>query len=870
MRTMALPSPQKSNDPPAAPPAAPFEQFRSHILELLAGGESLQCLLDAIVLGMEALHPSMLCSILLLDHDGIHLTLGSAPSLPATYNQAIEGVAIGMGVGSCGTAAFTKARVVVSDINTHPYWAPYKEAALSAGLGACWSQPILSASQQVLGTFAIYHREPNTPTDWDIHVITESARLASIALERKLAEERLHLAASVFTHAREGIMITGLDGKIIDINEAFCRITGYSRDEVMGRNPRFLKSGRQERDFYVTMWRELHDKGHWHGEIWNRRKSGEHYAEMKTISAVRDEQGVIRHYVALFSDITAIKEHERQLEHIAHYDALTGLPNRVLLADRLQQAMAQARRRNQCLAVAYLDLDGFKEVNDRHGHDMGDQLLMALSTRMRQALREGDTLARLGGDEFVLVLSDLPDLDTCLIILNRVLAAAALAVQVGGLTLHVSASLGVTLYPQADDVDADQLLRQADQAMYQAKVAGKNRLHVFDAEFDRSVRGHHASLAHIRQALVHQEFVLHYQPKVNMRTGQVIGAEALIRWQHPERGLLSPAEFLPVIEDHPLAIDVGEWVINTALQQVSLWRQAGLRIPVSVNVGARQLLQTDFVERLRRLLAAHPDVPPQSLELEVLETSALGDLARVSALIDTCQAMGVRFALDDFGTGYSSLTYLKRLPVTQLKIDQSFVRDMLDDPDDLAILEGVIGLSNAFRRELIAEGVETVDHGLMLLYLGCERAQGYGIARPMPADALPAWVRQWQPDPSWQNLPDFQRDDVPLLVAQVKHHAWIAAIAAYLQGQRDDPPPLNVHHCCFGRWLDVDAPRLTAHQSRIAQLGALHQRVHNLAEALCDLKAQGRDSQAIARLHELYDVRDALLNALSALMVAQR
>ena len=384
------------------------------------------------------------------------------------------------------------------------------------------------------------------------------------------------------------------------------------------------------------MWDALTGRGHWNGEVWNRRKDGEVYAEMLTISAVKDAAGTVQHYVALFSDITAIKQHQSQLEHMAHFDALTNLPNRVLLADRLQQAMAQAQRRGQQLAVAYLDLDGFKAINDHHGHEIGDQVLIDLASRMRDCLRECDTLARLGGDEFVAVLIDLTEPEASVPLLNRLLAAAALPVPIGELSLQVSASLGVTFYPQAHDIDADQLLRQADQAMYQAKLAGKNRYHVFDAVQDSSIRGQHESLKRIRLALAHGEFVLHYQPKVNMRSGAVIGAEALIRWQHPEKGLLAPAAFLPVIEDHPLAVDVGEWVIDAAMHQMETWHAAGLDLPVSVNIGARQLQQADFVARLQAMLARHLQVRPDCIELEVLETSALEDMAQVSQVIEDC------------------------------------------------------------------------------------------------------------------------------------------------------------------------------------------------------------------------------------------
>jgi len=502
------------------------------------------------------------------------------------------------------------------------------------------------------------------------------------------------------------------------------------------------------------MWRDLTQQGHWSGEVWNRRRDGELYAELLTISAVRDAAGAVQNYVGLFSDITAIKSHQKQLEHIAHFDALTNLPNRVLLADRLQQAMVQMQRRGQRLAVVYLDLDGFKAINDNHGHETGDQFLIALTQQMKDTLREGDTLARLGGDEFVAVLSDLEGNSDFLPLVTRLLTAAAQPIKVGEIELQISASMGITFYPQTQDIDPDQLLRQADQAMYQAKVAGKNRYAVFDAEQDNSLRGHHESLERIGQALRRGEFVLHYQPKVNMRSGEVIGAEALIRWQHPDKGLLPPAAFLPEIEDHPLAVAVGEWVIDTALSQIELWRASALDLPVSVNVGSRQLQQSDFVERLKVILAKHPQVNPTSLGLELLETSALQDMAQVSQVIADCAQMGVMFAMDDFGTGYSSLTYLKQLRVTVLKIDQSFVRDMLEDSDDLAILQGVIGLAAAFKREVIAEGVETVAHGTALLQLGCEQAQGYGIARPMPAEQMPNWVANWQPDAAWRAMAD--------------------------------------------------------------------------------------------------------------------
>lgn len=569
----------------------------------------------------------------------------------------------------------------------------------------------------------------------------------------KRNEEKLELAASVFHNSREGITITRTDGTIVDVNEAFSAITGYSREEAIGMNPRILSSGRHNKAHYTAMWQALIQKGHWYGEIWNRRKDGEVYAEMLTITTVRNAEKQPQHYVALFSDITMAKVHEQHLNHIAHYDALTNLPNRVLLADRLKQAMLQVQRRTQRLAVVFLDLDGFKSVNDNHGHEAGDQLLMALANRMKLALREGDSLARIGGDEFVVVLVDLADATESMPMLQRLLVAVSEPVLWNGLSLQVSASLGVTLYPQDEEIDADQLQRQADQAMYQAKVAGKNRYHFFDAAHDRHVREHHESVEHIRRAMANGELMLYYQPKVHMRSGRVVGAEALIRWLHPQRGLLEPALFLPLIENHALAVELDVWVIGTVLRQMQEWLNAGLHMPVSINIGARLLQERDVVQRLQAIMAAYPGVSHGDIDLEVLETSALEDIDRVSQAMQECRALGVTFSLDDFGTGYSSLTYVKRLPVSLLKIDKSFVRDMLTDKDDMAILRAIMGLATAFQQQVIAEGVETIEHGTALMQLGCELAQGYIISRPLPAQSFAAWVKSWKCDPAWLKTP---------------------------------------------------------------------------------------------------------------------
>ncbi|MDP5290947.1 EAL domain-containing protein [Oceanimonas sp. CHS3-5] len=548
------------------------------------------------------------------------------------------------------------------------------------------------------------------------------------------------------------------------------------------------------------------------------------------------------------TDITLLKDNEQQLRQLAHFDPLTRLHNRVLLSDRLRQAMTQARRHEQSVAVVYLDLDGFKAINDTHGHAAGDKLLVAVAGRMKDVIREGDTLARVGGDEFVAILLDLADPHHCTPLLERLLQAAARPVNLDGLRLRVTASMGVTFYPQAEELDPDQLLRQADQAMYQAKLAGKNRYHLFDTERDRSVRTHHESLEHIRHALRNGEFVLYYQPKVNMRTGRVIGAEALIRWQHPQKGLLSPAHFLPAVEEHALGVELGNWVIDAALQQIREWQAQGLALVVSVNLSARQLRQDDFVEQLQQLLGHYPDIDPAWLELEILETSTLGDLAKISERLQRCRELGLAVSLDDFGTGYSSLTYLKQLPAGTVKVDQSFVRDILEDPEDLTILDGVLSLARAFGRDVIAEGVETVEHGNMLLRIGCEQAQGYGIARPMPAAELPGWVKQWRPAPRWATLPRADRAMLPLLYAVIEHVAWVEAVGQALKQPGTPWPSLDADQCRFGDWYHHSSAE---EQQRLATLADLHRQLHQQASRLHQWQQDGQGQQALAGFDEL-------------------
>jgi diguanylate cyclase (GGDEF)-like protein/PAS domain S-box-containing protein len=686
---------------------------------------------------------------------------------------------------------------------------------------------------------------------------------------RKKAEEEIRLSASVFENSNDGILIANADNIIVDVNQAFSIITGYSKEEMLGKNPRVLQSGRHESIFYQSLWEQLSKTGHWRGELWNRRKNGEFYMELLDITAVKNLDGETTHYVAIFSDITTLNDSQKKLEHMAHFDALTQLPNRALLADRLEQSIAHADRANHLLAVCFLDLDDFKPINDKHGHQIGDKLLINVAARLKHALRNVDSVARLGGDEFVLLITNLNDTQELELVLSRVMAGITVPHLIDSLDLRISASVGVTLYP-LDDSDADTLLRHADQAMYMAKRSGRNQHHLFDAEEDRQAQCRSEQIGEIRLALQNREFALYYQPKVNMRSGEVVGLEALIRWNHPTRGLVYPGEFLPLIESTDFVVEIGNWVIEEAWEQLRIWSAEGINVPVSVNIDAHHLQHPDFVRHLQGHFARHPEMAPSRLELEILESAALEDVDGMCRLIHACQAMGVRFALDDFGTGYSSLSYLKRLPIDTLKIDQSFIRDLLNSPEDLAVIEGVVSLANVFNRDVIAEGVETVEHGAMLMRLGCDLAQGYGISRPMPAADVPGWIGKFTPDPLWTLWAEVPWDyaDFPLLVAQSDHTRWVRTIERLINGvtPKLDPAELNDHRRCrFGCWYYAQGRTRYGNLPQFIDIEPIHIRVHQIGLEISQLMDKEEAGAAKALLPELHRMRDQIQGLLAIL-----
>lgn len=557
--------------------------------------------------------------------------------------------------------------------------------------------------------------------------------------DRKNSERGLRIAASVFDRSHEAVLITDHNNRILDVNPAFSRITGYSRNEVLGLNPAILSSGRHTPEYYRSMWHTLEQTDHWRGEIWNRRKNGEEYAELLSISRVHLDQPGQLYHVAAFSDITALKNHARELDRAANYDVLTGLPNRQLLEERLRTARSHADRLRRGLSVCYLDLDGFHTINERFGHAAGDEVLKSLAERLTRTLRSGDIVARIGGDEFVLLLQS----ETTDHVFQRILSTVGDPLPLGDESVTLTGSLGITRYPD-DSSDAEGLIRHADQAMYSAKEKGRNQFHFFDPDLDEHRRNRRKQLMDITRALENEEFELYFQPQVHLPDASITGFEALIRWNHPELGVLAPGSFLPAVENSHLEVPMGQWVVKEAIHQINRWREAGTPLAISINISAQHLMDRSFSDFIETYLRLHPDLDPGLITLEVLESTALEDTQRASNVLSRCRCLGLKVALDDFGTGFSSLTYLRTLPVDMIKIDQSFVFNMLEDTNDRAIVESVIFLAQRFAHPVLAEGVETIAHAHALQQMGCKFVQGYGIARPMPAGDVLDWTLQWQ------------------------------------------------------------------------------------------------------------------------------
>lgn len=714
------------------------DEARRATLDALIAERPLGEILDGIARRLEVLDPELRVSILIVEPRDGRLYTYAAPSLPDFYNAAVDGLEVREGNGSCGSAAALGENVIVEDIDGHPYWAPYREIAHRAGIRACWSVPFLDEAGKVLGTVGCYYAAPRSPQSEDLALMEEFARLAALAVTKVRANQHLRQAAAVFASTRDGIVITTLEPRILAVNRAWCEITGYGEEEAFGQNPRLLKSGRHDRSFYQAMWATLRQTGHWQGEIWNRRKNGEIYVQWLSISTVCDERGQPTNYVGVLTDLSQLKTIEQKLDHLVHHDILTDLPNRLMMQVRLAAALERAHRSPHRLAVLFLDLDRFKDVNDSFGHPSGDVLLVEVAKRLRKRLREEDLLARIGGDEFIALLEDIESPDQAATVARSLIDQLLQPFFIDGNAVFIGVSIGISLYPD-DAGNATELIQHADAALYQAKQEGRNTYRFHTEALTRAARERLSLETRLRRALERDEFVLHYQPLVDRRE-QPYGVEALLRWQPSGEEMVSPARFIPLAEETGLILPIGRWVIETACRQMAVWRREGLPLQVlAVNLSARQF-EDPALPALIRATLENTHLPAECLELELTESLLMKDVARSLAVLQDFKALGVKVAVDDFGTGYSSLAYLRRFPVDKLKIDQSFVRDLDTDPGDREIAATVVAMARNLHLTVLAEGVEKKSQLDILAELGCDSYQGYLFAQPMAPDDLITWL----------------------------------------------------------------------------------------------------------------------------------
>jgi diguanylate cyclase (GGDEF)-like protein/PAS domain S-box-containing protein len=724
---------------------------QASLLEFIAAGAALPDALERITRFVEEQsEEDLLASVLLLDRDGLHLRHGAAPSLPDFWCEAVDGIAIGPNVGSCGTAAFRRERVWVSDISTDPLWEGYAELAAQAGLGACWSTPFFAIDGEPLGTFALYYREPHECVDDDDDLVALATHLAGIAIERArsgdAARESQDRYRDLFENANEPIGTVTMDDEITEVNRAFERVLGYTRAELIGTNlADHLTSKGLEEARRATASKLAGARGTTFEQEFFAKDG--HVVVLEVSSRVIEEDGRPIGVQGICRDITARKQAETELRrlsdvnrHLSLHDSLTGMPNRASFREQVATAIGLADGAGAELAVLLMDLDRFKEINDTLGHHYGDLLLVELARRLRSVMRPTDSIARLGGDEFGILVPNVSEASGVLEpVLERIFASLEQPFVVDGLPLHVEASIGVARYPWHGD-DVDLLLQRADVAMYVAKDSGAPHA-IYRAELDHHDTASLTLLSELPRAIRDRELLLHYQPKIDVRTGRLAGVEALTRWHHPTRGMIPPGDFVSAAEKTGLMQAFTLYVLDEALRQVARWRDEGHELTVAVNLSMRNLLDSRLPDQVSDALATW-SLPGERLTLEITESAIISDPVGTQDVIRRLKELGVGISIDDFGTGYTSLAYLARLPITQLKIDRSFVLNMDRNADDAAIVRSIITLGHDLALEVVAEGVETEHAYDQLARLGCDTIQGYLLSKPLAPDELGAWLRQ--------------------------------------------------------------------------------------------------------------------------------
>ena len=726
--------------------AEQWQQQYSRVLAMISAEASLPFVLEELARFVENQSRGSSCSILLLSNDGLRLTHGAAPSLPDYFVQALDGMPIGEQGGACGTAALEGAPVLVEDFHAADQSIYRLELANRAGLRSCWSRPIFSSEHKVMGTFALYHGEPWSPTPVDEELLRRAASLASLAIDRSRHQEAQQLAKTVFQENIEGVMVTSSDDRILMVNPAFERLTGYSVAEAVGQAPTLLDSGRHDETFWAAIRSQLTHAGRWEGEVWSRRKNGEIYLTQMSVADVRSDAGATSQRISIIKDMSLQMVQAARIEQLAFYDALTGLPNRALFLDRLENILASAQRQGSRGAILFMDLDHFKEINDSKGHAVGDLALAEVARRFLTACRREETLARLGGDEFVLIAEG-ADHQAAALVASRLLRSLSEPLILMGVAHSIGASIGIAIYPD-DGATTEELIKHADIAMFRAKAAsGGYRFYQADmsAEFEK-----HLGIAQrLSAAMEADQLQLYYQPKIALATGKLTGAEALLRWHDADLGWISPADFVPIAEQRGLMGKLGDWVLRRACLQLVEWRNRGIGLPgrLSVNVSARQLEDPEIVGRMLEIVHV-AGATPGWLALELTESSMMIDPEQSIEIMEYFAAAGFGLSIDDFGTGYSSLAYLKRFAADELKIDISFVRNMLTDADDYAIVGTIITMAQGFGMTTAAEGVELEGQAEALKALRCNVAQGYLYSPPEAPDVFAGkWLGAEQAGP---------------------------------------------------------------------------------------------------------------------------
>ncbi|MGR8999073.1 MAG: EAL domain-containing protein [Gammaproteobacteria bacterium] len=713
------------------------EQCYAQVLELLNNDSALSKILDTIACSIEREIPAMRCSIVLVDQNEKHLSIAAAPSLPDFYISASDSMQFCSMLSSRGAAISTAKTAIVQNAEQDPFCQLYRDLAVKKGFGACWSEPIMDKSGKTLGAIALHHHENIALTAADLKLIKHSVHLAAHAIEKSKDKEAQQLASLFYESSSEAIMITDADSTIVAHNSVFTEVTGYTSNEVIGNKSSILKSGRHDVEFYQSMWSDINNTGHWQGEIWNKRKNGEIYLERLTINTVYNPDGTVQRHVALFSDITQKKHAEQLIWQQANFDPLTGLPNRRMFYDRLAQEIKKTHRAGLSLALMFLDLDHFKEINDTLGHNTGDLLLIETARRITDCVRESDTVARLGGDEFTIILSEIDD-PTCVErIARKIVLKLSEPFRLRDEVAYVSVSIGITQYP-GDTVIIEDLVKHADQAMYESKNQGRNCYHYFTPAMQAAAQNRMKQSNDLRSALADHQFRLVYQPIIELATGVIEKAEALIRWQHPLRGLICPAEFIQIAEETSIIVDIGNWVFRQAAHQNAQWRELHHKqFQISVNQSLIQFQRGNIHGQWFEYLQAL-GLPGLSMVLEITEELLLDASSAITGHLLEFSDAGIQLALDDFGTGYSSLTNLKKFDIGFLKIDRSLVRKLALNSNDHALCEGIILMAHKLGIKVIAEGIETAKQRELLVAAGCDYGQGYLFSRPLPADEFEA------------------------------------------------------------------------------------------------------------------------------------